>query len=168
MHRSNNWCKFLLGLFTGVAIAYTIKKYMHNKSLSKSLKSFPGKHRKAPPKVKCIYPDKQTFSFRHDSPIWIEFDTPMNNASITKETVIVRSSASNKLVEGLIDTGSRMLMFRPFEEYPIGESGAEITITLLGSETGSRFIMNENGIPLDGDSDGKPGGDFEYTYRILR
>ncbi len=141
---------------------------MHNKSLSKSLKSFPGKHRKAPPKVKYIYPEKQTFSFRHDSPIWIEFDTPMNNASTTKETVIVRSSASNKLVEGLIDAGSRMLMFCPFEEYPIGESGAEITITLLGSETGSRFIMNENGIPLDGDSDGKPEGDFEYTHRILR
>lgn len=85
---------------------------------SKSPNSFPGrlKHRKALPKVKCIYPDKQTFAFRHDSPIWIEFDTHMNNASITKETVIVRSSASNKPVEGLIDAGSRMLMFRPFED----------------------------------------------------
>jgi hypothetical protein len=92
----------------------------------------------------------------------------MNNASITKETVMVRSSVSEKPVEGLVDAGSKMLMFRPYEEYPIGESGAEITITLLGNATQSGFIMDENGVPLDGDNDGNPGGDFEYTYRIIK
>jgi hypothetical protein len=130
--------------------------------------NFPGKHRKAPPRVKCIYPDKQTFAFRHDSPIWIEFDTPMNNASITKDTVMVRSSASDKPVEGLVDAGSKILMFRPYGEYPIGESGSEITITLLGNATQSEFITDENGIPLDGNNDEKPGGDFEYTYKIIK
>ena len=170
MPRRDKWCKFLLGLFTGAAIAYTIKKRMHNKSLPKPLKSIPVRFRpkKAPPKVKCIYPDRQTFAFRHDSPIWIEFDTPMNNATITKETVIVRSSVSNERVEGVVDAGSRMLMFRPSGEYPMGDSGAEITITLLGTETGSGFLMGENGIPLDGDNDGKPGGNFKYTYRIIK
>jgi hypothetical protein len=125
-------------------------------------------HGQAPPKVKSVYPDRQTFAFRHDSPIWIEFDTPMNNATITKESVIIRSSASKEPVDGLLETRSRMLMFRPYEEYPTDESGAEITVTLLGSETGSGFIMDECGIALDGDGDGKPGGDFEYTYRIIK
>ena len=55
-----------------------------------------------------------------------------------------------------------------YGEYPIDEEGAEITITLLGSETGSGFIMDERGIALDGDKDGKPGGDFKYTFRIIK
>ena len=59
-------------------------------------------------------------------------------------------------------------MFRPYKEYPTDEWGAEITITLLGSETGSGFIMDERGIALDGDEDGKPGGNYEYTYKIIR
>ena len=71
-------------------------------------------------------------------------------------------------MNGLLDAGSRMLMSRPYGEYPMDETGAEITITLLGSETGSGFIMDEKGIPLDGDNDGKAGGDFEYTYRIIK
>lgn len=170
LHKDDKWCKFLLGLFTGAAIAYTVKKRMRNRALPKVFRSFPThlRHKQAVPKVKCIYPDRQTFAFRHDSPIWIEFDMPMNNASITKETVIVRSSASKESVEGILDAGSRMLMFRPYGEYPIEESGAEVTITLLGTETGSGFIMDEIGTPLDGDNDGKPGGDFEYTYRIIK
>jgi hypothetical protein len=92
----------------------------------------------------------------------------MNNATITKDTVIVKSSASAEPVDGLLDVGSRMLMFRPYNEYPMDESGAEITITLLGSETGSGFIMDEKGIALDGNKNGKPGGDFVYTYRVVR
>ncbi|HHV24333.1 MAG TPA: Ig-like domain-containing protein [Methanosarcina sp.] len=167
----NKWCKLLLGMFTGAAIIYAIKKYMCCKTfLPETLKTFstPFKPRQAPPKVESIYPDRQTFAFRHNSPIWIEFNMPMNSATITKETVIVKSSASKEPVDGLLDTGSRMLMFRPYDEYPTDESGAEITITLLGSETGSGFIMDERGIALDGDGDGKPGGDFEYTYRIIK
>lgn len=64
-------------------------------------------------------------------------------------------------MEGVLDKGSRMLMFHPYGRYPMDESGAEITITLLGNETGSGFIMDERGIALDGDGDGKPGGNFE-------
>jgi hypothetical protein len=170
LQKMNKWCKLLLGAFTGAAIAYTAKKYMYKKPLPATLKLFtiPFKRREAPPKVKSIYPDRQTFAFRHDSPIWIEFDAPMNKASITKETVIVKSSASEKPVDGLLDSGSRMLMFRPCGEYPMGETGAEITITLLGSETGSGFILDERGIALDGDNDGKAGGDFKYTYMIVK
>jgi hypothetical protein len=166
----NKWCTFLLGAFTGIAIVYGVKKHMCSRFLPEALKSFssPFNREQTPPKVKSIYPDRQTFAFRHDSPIWIEFNMPMNSATITKETVIVRSSASNEPVDGLLDTGSRMLMFRPYEEYPMDESGAEITVTLLGSETGSGFIMDEHGIALDGDGDGKPGGDYEYTYRMIK
>lgn len=170
MHKMNSWYKFLLGVFTGAAIVYVAKKYMCNKPLSAAFKSFPihFKHGQTPPKVKSIYPDKQTFAFRHESPIWIEFDVPMNAASITKETVIVRSSASAEPVEGLLDAGSRIMMFRPYGEYPMDESGAEITISLLGTETGSGIIIDERGIALDGDNDGKAGGDFVHTYRIIR
>jgi len=28
--------------------------------------------------------------------------------------------------------------------------------------------MDERGIALDGDKDGKPGGDFEYSFRIIK
>lgn len=170
LHKNNDWVKFLLGVFTGAAIVYTVKKYMCNKSLREVFKSLPinFKHGQVPPKVKSIYPDRQTFAFRHDSPIWIEFDMPMNNASITKETVIVRSSASTEPVEGLLDAGSRIMMFRPYGEYPMDDSGAEITITLLGTETGYGVIIDERGIALDGDNDGKSGGDFVYTYRLIK
>ena len=171
LHKISKWCKVLLGVLAGAAIIHALKKHMSfNSFLPEALKSFftPFKHRQIPPKVKSIYPDKQTFAFRHDHPIWVEFDKPMNNATITKETVIVRSSASKEPVDGLLDIGARMLMFRPCGKYPMDESGAEITITLLGSETGSGFIMDERGIALDGNENGKPGGNYEYTYRILR
>jgi hypothetical protein len=170
LHKTNGWHHFLLGVIIGAAIAYVSKKYTFNMSLPAALKTFPThfRHVETPPKVRCIYPDRQTFAFKHDSPIWIEFDMPMNTASITKETVIVRSSASAEPVEGLLDAGSRIMMFRPYGEYPMDESGAEIIITLLGNETGSGVILDENGIALDGDNDGKAGGDFVYTYRIIR
>ncbi|AKB18476.1 MULTISPECIES: Ig-like domain-containing protein [unclassified Methanosarcina] len=170
MHKINGWGKFLLGVVAGAVIAYTVKKYMRNRSFPEAFKSLPFhfKQGQIPPKVKSIYPDRQTFAFRHDSPIWIEFDMPMNNASITNETVIVRSSALDEPVEGLLDSGSRILMFRPYGDYPMDETGAEITITLLGSETGSGFIIDERGIALDGDNDGKAGGDFVYTYRLIK
>jgi hypothetical protein len=170
MHRNRSWSKLLLGAFAGITLLYIIKKYMHDRSLPVALKSLPVtfKHGPTPPRVKAIYPDRHTFAYRCDSPIWIEFDMPMNNATITEDTVIVKSSASEEPVDGLLDIGSRMLMFRPYNEYPMDENGAEITITLLGSETGSGFIMDERGIALDGDKDGKPGGDFVYTYRVVR
>jgi len=160
-----------MGVLAGAAIIHAVKKHMCcNRVIPGAFKSFSTsfKHREIPPKVKSIYPDRQTFAFRHDHPIWVEFDKPMNNATITKETVIVRSSASNEPVDGLLDIGSRMLMFRPYGEYPMDESGAKITITLLGSKAGSGFIMDERGIALDGDEDGKPGGNYEYTYKIIR
>jgi hypothetical protein len=170
MCRTRYWSRILLGAFAGIALFYITRKYMHDRSLTALLKSIPvpSKRGPVPPTVKAIYPDRQTFAYRCDSPIWIEFDMPMNNATITGDTVIIKSSASEKPVEGLLDAGSRMLMFRPYNEYPMDEHGAEITITLLGSETGSGFIMDERGIALDGDKDGKAGGDFVYTYRIVR
>ena len=171
LHKMNKWRRFLLGAFAGAAIVYALKKHMCcNKSLPETLKSIPihFKHGQTPPTVKCIYPDRQIFVFRHDSLICIEFDMPMNNATLTKETVIVRSSASEEPVDGSLNVGSKMLTFRPYGEYPIDEEGAEITITLLGSETGSGFIMDERGMALDGDKDGKPGGDFKYSFRIIK
>lgn len=170
MCRTRNWSKILLGAFAGIAFFYIVKRYKHERHLPAILKSIPVpfKRRLTPPTVKAIYPDRQTFAYRHDSPIWIEFDMPMNSTTITKDTVIVKSSASTKPVEGILDAGSKMLMFRPYNEYPMDEHGAEITISLLGNETGSGFIMDEKGIALDGDKDGKAGGDFVYTYRIVR
>ena len=170
MCRTRNWSKLILGAFAGIALYYMVKKYLQNRSLPAALKTLPApfKHRPTPPTVKAVYPDRQTFAYRCDSPIWIEFDMPMNSATITKDTVIVKSSASTGPVDGLLDVGSRMLMFRPYNEYPVDESGADITITLLGSETGSGFIMDERGIALDGDKDGRAGGDFTYTYKIVR
>lgn len=170
LRKTNDVYEFLLGVFAGAAIVCIFQKYIRNRQLPAAFKSFPIhlRHGQTPPKVKCIYPDKQTFAFRYDSPIWIEFNTPMNTASITKETVIVRSSASTEPVEGLLDAGTRIMMFRPYGEYPMDESGAEITITLVGTETGSGLIIDEQGIALDGDNDGKAGGNFVYTYRIIR
>ncbi|WP_410509868.1 Ig-like domain-containing protein [Methanosarcina hadiensis] len=170
MYRTRNWPKILLGAFAGIAFFYIVKRYRRDRHLPAALKSIPVpfKHRPAPPTIKAIYPDRQTFAYRHDSPIWIEFDMPMNSTTITKDTVIVKSSASTKPVDGILDAGSKMLMFRPCNEYPMDEHGAEITIYLLGNETGSGFIMDERGIALDGDKDGKAGGDFVYTYRIVR
>lgn len=165
-----NWYKVLVYAFAGTALFCIVKKYVHDRSFYPALKTIPVPFKRgpAPPAVKAIYPDRQTFAYRRDSPIWIEFDMPMNNATITNDTVIVKSSASEKPVDGILDAGSRMLMFRPYNEYPMDENGAEIAITLLGSETGSGFIMDERGIALDGNKDGKAGGDFVYTYRIVR
>ena len=98
LYKVNKWRKLLLGAFAGAAIIYTVKKHIcYDKFLPEALKSFsnPFKLGQSPPRVKSIYPDRQTFAFRHDSPIWIEFDMPMNNATITKETVIIRSSAKD-------------------------------------------------------------------------
>ena len=170
MCRTRNRSKILWGALAGIVLFYIAKKHMHKRSLPVTLRSVPVPFKRVPtpPTVKAIYPDRQTFAHRRDSPIWIEFDMPMNISTITEDTVIVKSSASSKPVAGLLDAGSRMLMFRPYNEYPVDEHGAEITITLLGNETGSGFIMDERGIALDGDKDGKAGGDFVYTYRIVK
>ena len=41
LHKNNDWGKFLLGVFAGAAIVYTVKKYMCNKSLREVFKSLP-------------------------------------------------------------------------------------------------------------------------------
>jgi hypothetical protein len=58
-----------------------------------------------------------------------------NKATIKKEAAI-RSSDSKKHVDGLLDAGSRIIISSPYDKYPMDESIAEITITLLGSENG--------------------------------
>ncbi|MCQ1535732.1 hypothetical protein FTO70_08585 [Methanosarcina sp. KYL-1] len=159
-----------MGALAGITILYTFKKYFHNKCVYLPHMSLPGPFKIRPvlARVKSVYPDRQTFEYQADSPIWIEFDKEMDSSTITNNTVIVTSSASETPVKGLLDTGSRMLMFRPNKPYPMNHEGATIKITLIGTDTGMGAITDSEGVFLDGDKDGKPGGDFEYTFHIVK
>jgi hypothetical protein len=139
--------------------------------MHKKLKSIPRKVFKRDPlpaTVKAVYPDLQTISHNLKSPIWVEFDASIDSSTITKDTVIVKSSVSDEPVEGFIDAGNRLLMFRPYGKYPVENDGAKISITLIGTDTGSGAITDTKGVPLDGDQDGKAGGDFEYKFSIMK
>ena len=61
-----------------------------------------------------------------------------------------------------------MLMFRPYEDYPVEKGGAKISITLIGTDTGLGAITDAKVVPLDGDKDGKAGGNFEYEFNIMK
>jgi hypothetical protein len=159
------------GLVAGITLKYTYDKYIHEQQMHKKLKSIPRKvFRRGPAAatVKSVYPDRQTFSHNLKSPIWIEFDSPIDSATVTKDTVIVKSSVSDEPVEGFLDAGNRILMFRPYGKYPVENGGAKISITLIGTDAGAGAITDVKGVPLDGDQDGKAGGDFEYKFSIMR
>lgn len=168
--KKTKWKNLLVGAFAGIALKYTYDKFLHEKCIQEKLKSIPCvfKRGPGPARVKSVYPDRQTFAYQHDSPIWIEFDMDMDGSTITRDTVIVKSSASDEPIDGLLDAGLRMLMFRPHKQYPIGATDARVTITLIGSDTGSGAITDLDGVPLDGDKDGKAGGNFEYTFNIIK
>jgi len=159
------------GIFTGVTMRYGYDKYIHEQHMHRKIKSMPGRIFKRvplPAAVKSVYPDRQTFSHNLKSPIWVEFDAPIDSSTVTKETVIVKSSASKDPVDGFLDAGNRILMFRPYKNYPVENGGAKVSITLVGTDTGSGAITDIKGVPLDGDQDGKAGGDFEYKFNIMR
>lgn len=118
--------------------------------------------------MKSVYPDQKIFFKDPRSPIWIEFDSSIDSSTVTKDTVIVKSSASEKPIEGTLDAGTRTLMFKPSEEYPMGEEETKISITLIGNDTGSGIIKDAKDVPFDGDKDGVAGGDFTYEFKISK
>lgn len=150
---------------------YIYDRFVYEKHIDKKPKSEPTKafrRSPVPATVKAVYPDRQTFSHNLKSPIWVEFDAPMDSSTVSKDTVIVKSSVSDKPVDGFLDTGSRILMFRPYANYPVENGEARVSITLIGTDTGSGAITDVKGVPLDGDHDGKAGGDFKYRFNIMR
>lgn len=158
------------GFVAGVTVRYAYDKYIKEKRVYKKLHIVPKKvlKRPYPAIVKSVYPDRQTFSKDPRSPIWIEFDASIDSSTVTKDTVMVRSSASENPIEGILDAGTRTLMFRPSEEYPLGEEETKISITLIGTDTGSGVIKDAKGVPFDGDKDGEAGGDFTYEFKISK
>lgn len=157
------------GFVAGVTAKYAYDKYVKEKRIHKKLHLVPKKvlKRPYPVTVKSVYPDQQTFSKDPRSPIWIEFDASIDSSTVTKDTVIVKSSASENPVDGILDASVRTLMFRPSEEYPV-EEGAKISITLVGTDTGSGAIKDAKGVPFDGDKDGEAGGDFTHKFKISK
>ncbi|MHC1754860.1 MAG: Ig-like domain-containing protein [Methanosarcina sp.] len=158
------------GFVAGVTAKYAYDKYIKEKRVYKKLHLVPKKilKRPYPATVKSVYPDRQTFSRDPKSPIWIEFDASIDSSTVTKDTVIVKSSASENPIEGILDAGTRTLMFRPSEEYPLGEGETKISVTLIGTDTGSGVIKDAKGVPFDGDKDGEAGGDFTYEFKISK
>ncbi|AKB79151.1 hypothetical protein MSHOH_2668 [Methanosarcina horonobensis HB-1 = JCM 15518] len=157
-----------VGFVAGVTARYAYDKYIKEKKAYKKFHVVPKKvlKRPYPATVKSVYPDRQIFSKDPKSPIWIEFDSSIDSSTVTKDTVIVRSSASKNPVEGTLDASTRTLTFRPSEEYPVGEEETKISITLIGTDTGSGVIKDAKGAPFDGDKDGEAGGDFTYEFKI--
>ncbi len=158
------------GFVAGVTAKFAYDKYAKEEKVHKKLNLFEKKvlKRPFPATVKSVYPDRQTFSEDPKSPIWIEFDAPIDCSTITKDTVIVKSSVSENPIDGILDASTRTLMFIPCEEYPVGEEGAKISVTLIGTDTGSGAIKDAKGVPFDGDKDGEAGGDFKYEFKISK
>ncbi len=158
------------GFVAGVTAKYAYDKYVKEKRVYKKLHVVPKKvlKRPYPATVKSVYPDRQTFSKDPRSPIWIEFDASIDSSTVTKDTVIVKSSASENPIDGTLDAGTRTLMFRPSEAYPVGEEETKISVTLIGTDTGSGVIKDAKGVPFDGDKDGEAGGDFTYEFKISK
>lgn len=159
------------GFVTGVTMKYTYDKYITEQQVHTKLQFIPKrvfKRGPVPATVMSVYPDQQTFSHNLKSPIWIEFDAPIDSSTVTKDTVIIKSSVSDKPVDGFLDAGTRMLMFRLYEDYPVEKGGAKISITLIGTDTGLGAITDAKAVPLDGDKDGKAGGNFEYEFNIMK
>ncbi|MHB8103249.1 MAG: Ig-like domain-containing domain [Methanosarcina sp.] len=148
---------------------YTYDKYITEQQVHKKLQFIPGRAFKrvpVPATVMSVYPDQQTFSHNLKSPIWIEFDAPIDSSTVTKDTVIIKSSVSDEPVDGFLDAGTRMLMFRPYEDYPVEKGGAKISITLIGNDTGLGAITDAKAVLLMEIRMGKPG-EISNTSSIL-
>jgi hypothetical protein len=160
----------MTGFVAGVTARYAYDKYIKEKRVYKKLHIVPKKilKRPYPVTVKSVYPDRETFSKDPKSPIWIEFDAPIDSSTVTKDTVIVKSSASETPIEGILDSSTRTLMFRPSEEYPLGEEETKISVILIGTDKGSGVIKDAKGVPFDGNKDGEAGGDFVYEFKIKK
>ena len=160
----------VIGFIAGITARYAYDKYFKEKKVYKKLRLVSKKvlKRPYPATVKSVYPDRQTFSKDPKSPIWIEFDAPIDSSTVTKDTVIVKSSAYEKPIDGVLDAGTRTLTFRPSEEYPVGEEETKITITLIGTDRGSGAIKDATGVPFDGNKDGDAGGDYTHEFKISK
>lgn len=153
------------GVAAGLTMKYAYDKYVHEEQkeyIHEKIKAIPHKLKRGPrpAKVKVVYPDKQTFAQSMDSPIWVEFDRDIDSSTITPDTVIVTSSESEEPVPGFLDAGNRILMFRPDKPYPVGDAGAKITISLMGTDVEEGAITDAEGNPM--------GEDFEYTFQIVK
>lgn len=158
------------GFVAGVTARYAYDKFIKEKKVYKRLRLVSKKvlKRPYPATVKSVYPDRQTFSKDPKSPIWIEFDAPIDSSTVTKDTVIVKSSASENPIDGDLDAGTRTLTFRPSEEYPVGKEETKISITLIGTDTGSGAIKDATGVPFDGNKDGEAGGNYTHEFKISK
>ncbi len=123
------------------------------------------------PRVTQISPDDYVFAHNWDSPISVRFNWPLDQSTVTANTVIVEAypNGNRTRVAGSVEVLSdrKTVTFRPSGRYPTGVGDTRVTITLIGTDKGSGAIKGSTGVLIDGDGDGKAGGDFVHEFNIL-
>ncbi len=123
------------------------------------------------PRVVEIGPDFDVFAHKHNSIIWVTFNWTIDPPTVTPDTFIVKvyPDGEEVAVEGArtVLSGGRTAYFRPDGDYPTGTGDTHVKVILVGTDKGSGAIKSRLGTALDGNGDGRPGGDFEHEFLIV-
>jgi hypothetical protein len=102
--------------------------------------------------------------------IGISFDKSLQGATVNGNTVRVVRSVNGgpaELWPGTVayDDARRSARFTPLQPFGTDPPVLRIyTLTLFGD--GEDQILDVDGLPLDGDGDGSPGGNFTSTFTV--
>jgi lysophospholipase L1-like esterase len=135
---------------------------------SATFRLVPAEYR-PPPQVVMALPDNDTFTQQLDSPIMLIFDQAMDTATISDQTISIRAypDGQEHIVAGkayFIDPNK--IVFCPNHGYPTGTGNTPVTLTLSGIDTGNGIVKSSLGMPLDGNGDGTPGGDYVLQFQL--
>src|SRR5439155_576088 len=101
----------------------------------------------------------------------IFFDKSLQGATVNANTVSVVRSVDGGPAESwpgtvAYDDATRSAVFTPQQPFGTGPSTTRIyTLTLFGD--GSNRILDVDGLALDGNSDGSPGGNFTSRFTVF-
>jgi hypothetical protein len=121
-------------------------------------------------------PDGATFDVNQDTstpppPAFIEifFDKRLEGATVNANTVRVVRSRDGEFAESwpgtvTYDDATRSARFEP--DHPFDFMLRLYTLTVVGD--GPERILDVDGLALDGDGDGAPGGNFTSTFTVDR
>lgn len=102
----------------------------------------------------------------------IEFNKVVDiNTVVEGETFFVRQAGSGAFIPGAISWNDeqKILYFKSTENVNVGcsfDPACVLEISLIGTEAGRGVVLDVDGLALDGDQNGKPGGDFHTKMTV--
>jgi hypothetical protein len=102
-----------------------------------------------------------------ESTISVTFDRPIDRSTVTENTFIVDDGYESLAGTRSVTNNGLTVVFEPDESWGCDKW---ITVTLVGTPytyDGIEVMKGIRGLPIDGDADGDPGGNFTFFIWVL-